>query len=212
MSDQAAQGLPPHTSGRLEALLDQDVDDVVGQRGGRRAAHEGLDETTIQRVLEGGDLRPHRADGRVVAEVGGAADEDEGWDTRSGRVLATSWATSPPLEEATRTADPRPSMFHEGHDVGGEVLGAVAVLRRVGVAMAALGGRPPVQGRGQVLEDRLEVAPGLDVRVHEHHRRALWELPGLGVGHPSAPFARTTLPVSTTPMSLALSRTDRRDR
>lgn len=164
---------------------------------GRGATHELRHEPSVQRVLRGCGLLPHRGDRRFVTERGRAADEGQSRDTfgvgaRDDLVdeTATGWTDEDGASD--------PQHVHEPDEVGGEVLGQVAVRRPVGVAMPPLRGGITVQRTRQPLQHALEIAPGLVVGVHEHDRFG-GGLARLGVGNPE-PLARTAVVIETEPM------------
>jgi hypothetical protein len=66
-----------------------------------------------------------------------------------------------------------PDGVHEGGHVGGVVLGAVAGLRVVGVAVPALGQRVHVQRSGQLRQQELPRAPGVAVAVQQDDRHSV---------------------------------------
>ena len=92
--------------------------------------------------------------------------------TRPGWRLATNCETRPPLEEPTSTARLIPTASIKPNNVAGEILGSIAIRGPAGITAPALRGRIAVQRHRKTREDTLEIPPGLDVGVYEHHRDA----------------------------------------
>ena len=149
-----------------EALGDELVEEAVRDGGGEGARLELADERLADGVGEVLHDRPHVVE-HVVGELVEPADQDEAgheFGVGSGEALDDEGAHRVPDEHRRGDVE----VIDELADVGGEVVGCVAVGRGVGAAEAAQRDADRRGGGRQGVEHRLEGAPRVGPAVDEH--------------------------------------------
>ena len=169
--EEALERRRPDPSGRLAALIDEDVEEGRRQRPRQRALQELAGEGRVDRVPQLPHPLEKLGDGRFLAQAPRRADQHHA----EGPLGMVEGEALRDVAAARRPGDQRrlePDGVHEPGYVAAEVLEPVPRRRPVGIAVTALRRHERVDGRGEVPEQALEVPARLDVGVEEHDRNA----------------------------------------